>query len=164
MAAKNENEKRLTKEEKEMQLLLDSMLVPFSDYRKNLAANRKLEPLDEDKKLLKIVSDLERMKKDDNKDDKKENISKRLDLALEDIAKMMNMYGGDKNNVGYASGQPHKRVLPFLVQQVLFYIAALCIECWWDKSGISGKWNRCKVYFQFSDWQILTQYDNICLR
>lgn len=128
MEVKNINGKRLTKEEKEMQLLLDSMLVPFSDYRKNLAANRKLEPLDEDKKLLKIVLDLERLKKDDNKDDKKENISKRLDIALEDIAKMMNMYGGDKNNVGYASGQPHKRVLPFLVQQVLFYIAALCIE------------------------------------
>lgn len=63
MAVENENEKRLTKEEKEMQLLLDSMLVPFSDYKKNLAANRKLEPSDEDKKLLKIVSDLERLKK-----------------------------------------------------------------------------------------------------
>ena len=36
--------------------------------------------------------------------------------------------------------------------------------CWWDKAGISGKWNRCKVDFKFSDWQILIQYDNICLR
>ena len=55
MAVENENEKRLTKEEKEMQLLLDSMLVPFSDYKKNLAANRKLEPSDEDKKLLNEI-------------------------------------------------------------------------------------------------------------
>ncbi|NBK00255.1 hypothetical protein D5282_24065, partial [bacterium 1xD8-48] len=126
MAAKNENEKRLTKEEKEMQLLLDSMLVPFSDYKKNLAANRKLEPSDEDKKLLKIVSDLEKLKKSGSK----ANIEKCLDMALEDIAKMMNTYGGGKNNVGYASRQPHKQVLPFLIQQVLFYIAALCIECY----------------------------------
>jgi len=80
--------------------------------------------LDEDKKLLKIVSDLERLKKRGNKGD----IEKHLDMALEDIAKMMNMYGGDKNNVGHASKQPHKQVLPFLVQQVLFYIAVICIE------------------------------------
>ncbi len=80
--------------------------------------------MDEDKKLLKIVSDLERLKKRGNKGD----IEKHLDMALEDIAKMMNMYGGDKNNVGHASKQPHKQVLPFLVQQVLFYIAVICIE------------------------------------
>ncbi|MDE5909308.1 MAG: hypothetical protein K2H52_11295 [Lachnospiraceae bacterium] len=108
--------------------LLDSMLYPSKEAARNIHANKKLESADNEK-LLQIVSELEKLKnRYENGEDNKEEIGKYLDSALADIACMMINYGKERVNVDSKSKTPHKQVLPFLIKQVLFYIAVLCID------------------------------------
>ena len=100
----------------EAQLLLDSMLMPFNIHKRRLQANATLSD-NEKELLLQIVVDFEGM--GEKYDYKK---------ALADIAAIMRRYvkeadGSTEEGNKYVI-QPE--ALPFLIHQVLFFVAVSC--------------------------------------
>lgn len=100
----------------EAQLLLDSMLMPFNIHKRRLQANATLSD-NEKELLLQIVVDFE-------------GLSEKYDYkkALADIAAIMRRYvkeadGSTEEGNKYVI-QPD--ALPFLIHQVLFFVAVSC--------------------------------------
>lgn len=99
------------------QKLLDTMLIPFCSNKRNIKANDTLKDCDKDK-LLQIIVDFETQNEVYNYND-----------ALTYIAGLMKAYSQTatqktKGSSGKIVIRPDS--MPFLIKQVLFYIAVAC--------------------------------------
>ena len=98
------------------QRLLDSMLIPLDHEKNNIGANKHLKNKEKDL-LLQIVMDFETQEKEYD-----------LEKALEDIAPIMMRYvkKANKSTVKGTKIVIRPKPVPFLIQQVLFFIAVSC--------------------------------------
>lgn len=111
----------------EAQLLLDSMLMPLSKHKRRIQANNTLSEGEKDL-LLQIVIDVKAQKK-----------AYDYDKALLDISQIMKRYSvkatSKTKNGNSIVIRPNS--LPFLIHQILFFIAVECVSY---KVGITQKY------------------------
>ncbi len=99
--------------------LLDSMLIPFAKNKRNINANEKLSSQDKDI-LYDIIINFE------NNSGKYD-----YDQALQAIVPIMKKFLKPASNIKNTKGKRIVRnpaTMPFLIKQVLFFIAVSCIE------------------------------------
>lgn len=95
---------------------LNEMLIPLASYQHNIKANDNLAQADKDV-LFKIINDFEAQNENYNYHE-----------ALKDIAKIMKPYINVANKVTSRGSKiaTNPKTMPFLITQVLFYIAVAC--------------------------------------